>query len=617
MDKTIRVLLSIVATFSFSFSQNSDVIKFAWLSDTHVGGSTGAQDLGIVVRDINKNDSIEFVIVSGDVTELDVGPNLPLAKTILDSLNKPYHIIPGNHDTKWSSSGGGLFEQLWGADRFNFEVGEFRFIGHHQGPLMRMGAGYIDPDDITWIESILKSLPDPRQKIFIVMHYPLNPSIDNWYALRDVLKPYNIQAVLHGHGHANRTRSYEGIPGVMSRSILRRGAQPTGYSIVDLFADRAEFFERVPLADSLQYWHTLLLGDRDFSDSTALPYPDYSGNENSGVKEVWQVSTGSLITSAPSSHDGKVYVSTVGGEVLALDLATGDEIWSYQGQGVIHATPAVKGSRVVIGSVDSTITCLSTKDGRKLWQTETSDPVLGSPLIAGRRVYIGSGDGEMRALNLRNGKIKWTYSDINGYIETKPVMADKKIMFGAWDGSFYALDAKKGSLAWKWDGPRRGLLYSAAACWPVVSDTKVFIVAPDRAMTAIDLTTGETIWRKTGHKVRESIGISEDGKTVFARTMQDSVLAVNSQSPTFSQKWMTHVGFDYDIAPNAILEKAGKIFFATDNGAVYCLDGSTGEVLWNHRVSDGLVNTLDVIDGNSVLCTGADGMVTLLSYDSL
>lgn len=613
--KRLRFITLPLIMLCWAQAADSAPLKFAWLTDTHVGSPTGAADLQIVVHDIRENDSISFVIVSGDISELDVGENLTLAKTILDSLNRPYYIIPGNHDTKWTSSGGGLFEQLWGADRFNVEMGKFRFIGHHQGPILRMGAGYIDPEDIAWIDSILQAMPDPRQKVFMVMHYPLNPAIDNWYALRDVIRPYNIQAILHGHGHANRIMTYEGIPGVMSRSILRREKQPTGYSIVDIVADQAKFFERVPLSDSLRLWYTLNLGDFDSRDSLSLPYPDYSENDSSGVKELWRVSTGSLITSSPTVSKSKVFVSTVAGAVLALDLNSGKKEWSWQGHGAIHATPAVKGSRLIIGSVDSSITCLSTKNGKTLWVTHTSDPVFGSPLIHGRKVFIGSGDGIMRALNLRSGEVKWSYSEIDGYIETKPILRGNNIMFGAWDGSFYSLNAKNGSLNWKWSQGKPGLLLSPAACWPVATQDNVFIVAPDRSMSALKIADGESLWRKTGHRVRESIGISEDGKTVFARTMQDTILAIDSESEQFQINWIEHIGFGYDIAPNGLIEKAGKLFFSTDDGRVYCLDSSTGKVLWHHRISSGLINTLTPLDANTVLCTGTDGNVTLLKYD--
>src|SRR3974390_201648 len=44
-------------------------LRFAWLSDTHVGAGTGAQDLRDAVRDINSLTGLSFVVLSGDVTE--------------------------------------------------------------------------------------------------------------------------------------------------------------------------------------------------------------------------------------------------------------------------------------------------------------------------------------------------------------------------------------------------------------------------------------------------------------------------------------------------------------------------------------------------------------------
>ena len=612
----IRLSLALIFAFGITLGQNaiSAPIKFAWLTDTHVGGGTGAEDLSIVVHDINRYNSISFALVSGDITELDVGQNLQLAKAILDSLTIPYYIIPGNHDLKWSSSGGQRFEQLWGADKFNFEIDDYRFIGIHQGPVLRMGAGYLDPADISWVESILQSLSDPTQKVFIVLHYPLDPAIDNWHILRDVLRPYNIQAVLHGHGHANRATSYEGIPGVMSRSILRRGNQPTGYSIVDLYPTHANFFERIPLADSTHFWHSLPLGLKNSLDSLSLPDPDYSENDTSGVEVVWQYETGSLITSAPTVAKNQVYVSTVGGELMSLNIKSGKMNWSWQAGGAIHSTPAVKGARVVIGSVDSTISCISTKTGEVLWQTQSSAPVFSSALIDGRKVYMGNGDGDFQALSLRNGKQKWVFTGGSGYIETKPVLSHGKIMYGAWDESIYALNARNGRLQWQWSDGRSGVLYSPAACWPVAADDKLFIVAPDRVMSAINIENGETAWRKSGHRVRESIGISEDGLNVFARTMQDSVVSVKTNGNVFMLDWIKHIGFGYDIAPNAMIEKDGYIFFTTDNGSVFCLERTTGDLVWRHRISDGLVNTLEVIDSKRVICTAADGKVSLLRF---
>src|ERR1051326_4165268 len=115
--------------------------RFAWLSDTHVGSPTGEEDLQASVRDINSQTGLSFVILSGDVTEYGSREQLRLAKEILDGLKIPCHVAPGNHDTKWSESGATDFARLWKEDRFIFEHEGFRFIGMHEGPLMKMEIG--------------------------------------------------------------------------------------------------------------------------------------------------------------------------------------------------------------------------------------------------------------------------------------------------------------------------------------------------------------------------------------------------------------------------------------------------------------------------------------------
>ena len=52
-------------------------------------------DLRRTVRDINRMDDITFVVLTGDITELGTDEEVQLARQILDSLDVPYHIIPG------------------------------------------------------------------------------------------------------------------------------------------------------------------------------------------------------------------------------------------------------------------------------------------------------------------------------------------------------------------------------------------------------------------------------------------------------------------------------------------------------------------------------------------
>src|SRR5438045_7401706 len=90
-----------------SFAQQKP-FRFALLTDTHIGSPSGLaeEDLRRSVADINSMNNIDFVVITGDITELGKDTELKTAKQILDSLRVHYYIIPGNHDACWSESGG-------------------------------------------------------------------------------------------------------------------------------------------------------------------------------------------------------------------------------------------------------------------------------------------------------------------------------------------------------------------------------------------------------------------------------------------------------------------------------------------------------------------------------
>jgi len=144
MKRSLFLFLPAFFFYTFSFAQNSRFF-FAWLSDTHVGSSTGADDLRSSVRDLNTMDSVSFVLLSGDITELGWNAEFDTAKKILDELKKPYHIIPGNHDTKWSESGCTNFSQVFGSDRFDFEYAGFKFIGLQEALLCEWATAILLP----------------------------------------------------------------------------------------------------------------------------------------------------------------------------------------------------------------------------------------------------------------------------------------------------------------------------------------------------------------------------------------------------------------------------------------------------------------------------------------
>lgn len=603
-------LIILLLISSCSAPQTQD-IKFAFLADTHIGTAIGATDLRNSVNDIVAMDDIDFVILAGDATEHDFAGELDTVKAIMAQLDVPYHIIPGNHELKWSASGGEKFKKVFGDDKFNVEHGGYRFIGVNQGPLMRMGEGFIAREDLDWVEKQLRKT-SKNQPVFFVTHYPINKTVTNSYDFLEIIKHYNIQGILHGHGHANQHNDYSDVTGIMGRSNLSRG-MPGGYNIVSIENDTMTWMERRPVEkQNLEPWLVLPIKEFTYTDSHNDLKADLSVNdEYPQVKKVWEYDSRFSITAAVAKVDDKIIVGNRSGKVIALDANTGKEVWVYKTKGPIFTEPEILMPYVYVTSADSNLYCLNVETGEKVWKYKTKAALVAHPVCYDGKVFFGGSDGKFRAVDAKTGKLVWDFMVIKQYVESKPLIAEGKVIFGSWDTFLYALDAKTGAMKWMWQGPKKGLLYSPAVVEPVYANGKVFIVAPDRVMTAIDIETGQEIWRSNTFKVRENIGLSEDGKTVFAKTMWDIVCAISTEGDKAATDWSTEVNYGFDIDPSFPVDVNGIIYVTTQFGYVFGLDRQDGSILWKHRIGGNLLNT-PVIDGNAIYVSGMDGKVSKL-----
>lgn len=609
-----KLLLLLLLSFSIAAYSQEKQFRFAFLSDTHIGSPNGSaeEDLRRTVRDINAMTDIAFVVLTGDITELGTNEELALAKKILDSLNVPWHIIPGNHDSGWSESGGVMFTTVFGYDKFSFEHNGIRFLGCPSGPYVRMSDGHVPRDAVNWLDKELKKLK-PGQPVIFLNHYPMDNGLDNWYEITDRLRNYNTWAVLCGHGHANKAMNFEDIPGVMGRSNLRAKATVGGYNLVDVRSDSIVFTERRPGVETLKPWTRVKIETKDYDASKKFTRPDYSINgQYSQVKPAWKFSSDANIISTPAVDAGKVFVGNQNGVMTCFSLKDGKELWQFKTGGSIFSSPAVSKGLVLFGSGDLHIYAVNAATGKLKWKYKTGAAVLGSPIINGDTVFIGGSDDSFVALNATKGKLIWKFSGLDGPVVSTPLLYNDKIIFGAWDRNLYALNSKTGQLVWKWNNGSTVRNYSPAACIPVADKNVVYVVAPDRYISAIDAVTGQILWRNNDATVRESIGISADGKWIYGKTMQDTIVAYAASREKQSAAWKLHCGFGYEHVPSMLIEKEGHVFFGTKSGVVYCIDPLTQKIVWAHKIDNSMVNTVKLIDKNTVLATTMDGKIVLL-----
>lgn len=614
MKKSLLLLLFLIGLHIAN--GQSSAFRFAFISDTHIGSPNGSaeEDLRRTVRDINERNDIAFVVLTGDITELGTDEEIKLAKQILDSLDVPWYIIPGNHDTGWSESGGVMFTTIFGYDKFSFEYKGIRFLGCASGPYVRMGDGHVPRDAVNWLDEELKKLK-PGQPVIFLNHYPVDNGLDNWYEITGRLRKYNTWAVICGHGHANKAMNFEDIPGVMGRSNLRAKAAEGGYNLVDVRTDSILFTERKPVSGSEKYWTGVKIEKRNYQADKKFPRPEYTINEKyPDVIKVWEYSSGANIISTPAVADGKVFVGNQNGVMAAFSLKNGKQLWKFETGGSIFSSPVVIKGIVIFGSGDGYVYALDANSGKMKWKLKTNAAVLGSPVAQDDAVYIGSSDHSFRKIKIDNGSLIWEYKGLEGPVVSTPLLYEDKVIFGAWDRHLYAINKVSGELSWKWNNGSFIRNYSPAACIPVAFDGVVYIVAPDRYISAIDAITGKTLWRNNDATVRESIGIAENGKWVYGKTMQDTIVAYPTSYEKQSAAWKMHCGFGYEHVPSMLIEKEGLVFFGTKNGVVYCIDPEKQNILWAHKIDNSMVNTVNVIGKNNLVVSTMDGKLVLLKY---
>lgn len=615
MKQKAYFLLCLCCWLVLGAQAQQSCFRFAHLTDLHISPNNAqpTEDLLRSVAQLNATDGLDFVIVTGDLTEEGDRASLEKVKSCLDLLKMPHYTVLGNHETKWSESGCTAFAEIFGAERFKLEHKGFLFLGFNSGPLMRMAYGHVVPQDIRWMEEEMKKA-GKEQKVILATHYPMmEGDVDNWYQVTDAVRPYNVRLFIGGHYHRDRELRYDGIPGVLVRSNLRDREGKPGYGIYEVTEDSIRVYTQ-RIGEQPVRWAGFSL-EKEYYDpqGKAEKYPDFSVNQTyDKVKREWLIQTGVGIYCSPAVGHGQVFVGDDLGQLTAYRMKDGKKGWTFHTGKRIVGGPAVKDETVVVGSADGHIYGLNAATGELRWKVTAAGPVLGAITIDGDKAYVGASDGTFRAIQIQTGEVVWNYTGVKGYVECQPLIDGDNVVFGAWDNTLYALNKHTGKEVWKWTGGLTRMHFSPAAVWPVAAHRKIFIADPKRALTAINRETGETVWRTYQSQVRESIGISEDRERIYAKTMNDSIVCYSAVEDKPKQVWATSVGFGYEHAPSMLMEKEQTVYGSTKEGLLFALDARSGALLWKHKVGNSLINTVCPLGKNKVLFTATSGEVGIL-----
>lgn len=553
------------------------------LADLHVlPGNDCEKQLRIAVDEINQSNA-DMVVVNGDLTNEGSDEELTNVKSILEQINKPQFVLPGNHETTWSQSATKTIFDIWGNDRFVTELDSLVIVGIACGPYMKMGDGHIKQEDLHWLDKTLATHCSAGKRVVSFNHYPLKKDLDNYDDYIRVLSQYPVIAHVNGHYHKYEkyvSENFGDINCMMVRSLdLKNGNY--GYTIMDISPDSVIFYNKQ-------------LGEAPVKvDGFHISYPTTKNDTAVTMCDNSLYADSASIFTRLGFDKKNIYFGNSLGYAKAVNKETGKELWSISTGASLFARPIVAGKYVVIPSAAKELLWVNPKNGEIIQRDASVGAYVADGVYADGALYIG-GYNKFEKWDVKTRKLIWRYDALNNYCQAAPVIDANDVIFGAWDTYLYCLDAKTGHLKWKWNNGKSRNQLGPGNVVPVVTPNRIYIVAPDRYMTAIDRKTGKTIWRNNEHKYRESLGCSEDGSRIYAKTMDGELVAVDATSNEFNKLWVIDMKLGYEHAPCIVAEKDGIVYAGSRRGLVVAVNPYTQEIINTFTLGKSEINGIDI-----------------------
>ena len=177
---------------------------------------------------------------------------------------------------------------------------------------------------------------------------------------------------------------------------------------------------------------------RTWSEERFSPLAQIDEGNVAGLGPAWVYATGETRghEATPLVADGVMYTTLPWSIVVALDAATGRELWRHDPAvpkawgrhaccDVVNRGVALYQGRVYVGTLDGRLLALDAKTGAPIWETLTIDPsrpytITGAPRVAQGLVFIGNGGAEfgvrgyVSAYDAATGALVWRFWTVPG-----------------------------------------------------------------------------------------------------------------------------------------------------------------------------------------------------------
>ena len=338
------------------------------------------------------------------------------------------------------------------------------------------------------------------------------------------------------------------------------------------------------------------------------------------------------------------------GNILALDLATGNNLWDQKISSVYAiGTPVVTDDRIYANELNDAgggmIACIDKTNGDIIWTNPVDQILGGAILVHDDKVFFGSkwDNAGLHCYDAHGGTSLWNNIDGNAGGEGVDFWTDtgaalspdgSRVYFRASNnsGKIVAADATSGVTAWS---KTFATVVNSEGCQPIVdnagniysgfdgksigTDPDIVVqFSPDGSTNWIYTFSGD-VWSQRG-----SFALSPDNATLYCCNPSTGITALNTADGSF--KWDANCGVGrggcvVGAPGNIIISVFGGGGTATAKGILD--NGTSASTLWSVPLSpqagwlEASGSTPTLLNNGDVIVETADGMIACITYSSV
>ena len=211
-------------------------VRFAVISDTQ----RFYDELDAAVDALKKRNDLDFVIITGDITDFGVTKEFRWINERMQQLSIPYLTVIGNHDCV--GNGKKLYQAMFGPFDYTMNIGRNRFVFINTNSLE-----FLHPvPDLDFFAQALHDV-DNFDNAFVFSHIaPYDNDFDQELAPEfiRISRDRKVRVSIHGHkhGHTEPKQYYgDGVEYLIVGSVERRGYQEITINNQQVEIKRIEF----------------------------------------------------------------------------------------------------------------------------------------------------------------------------------------------------------------------------------------------------------------------------------------------------------------------------------------------------------------------------------------